>query len=287
MRIMGSAPKGFSMVELMVVLVIAGIVIAGVYRTFTAQQKTFVVQEEVSEAQQSARAVMDVIARDIRMAGFGAPAWAVAGLTNGIRVDQASPADFTIVGVFAGPIGKLSNAATIGQNQIVINTLGQNVDLTKDDNLLIFESDRAVPPILTQAEVLAAPLRYTTVVVWTTTSGSDPTVDIDADGSTAGARDGFELDLRANALVYRVGTVRYQLVGNRLERNGELLANNVTTLQVTDLFNPTPPVVPETFGSYEIVLTVTTRTDDPDFPGGRRSRTLTSTIKARNLIYQS
>jgi hypothetical protein len=65
------------------------------------------------------------------------------------------------------------------------------------------------------------------------------------------------------------------------------LANNVTTLQVTDLFNPTPPVVPETFGSYEIVLTVTTRTDDPDFPGGRRSRTLTSTIKARNLIYQS
>jgi prepilin-type N-terminal cleavage/methylation domain-containing protein len=277
--------KGLSLIEMMIALAVAGITIAGVYKIFASQQKSFVVQEEVSDAQQSARAVMDIISRDIRMAGFGMPGWAVGGLTNQIRIDQSSPADFTVVGVFSEPIAKLANPASMGQTQVVLDTMGQQVEMTKGDNLFIFESDRPVPPILSAGEVLAPPLRYGTVVVWTSISGSDPVVDIDADGETGAARDGLSANLRANALVYRVGTVTYQLVGNTLTRNGSILAANVADLQIIDQFNPGPPPVPETYGSYQIVLTVNTRTNDPDFPGATRARTLTSTIKARNLVF--
>jgi len=269
---------------MLVALVIAGIIIAGAYRTFTVQQKTFVVQEQVSEVQQSVRSVIDLITRDVRMAGFGMPAWAVAGLVNRFRIDQTSPADFTIVGVFSAPIALLANSAGMGGTTI---TLTQDVDFTQEDNLLVFESDRPVPPILPVALTLLPPLTYKTVVVSAAT-GTFPAgtnIAIDPDGSTPspwapGDGDSLDVTLRANALVYRVGTVRYQLNGNTLERNGEALATNVTDFQITDLYNEAEP---ETFGSYQIVLTVQTRTNDPDFPGGFRTRTLTSTIKARNL----
>jgi prepilin-type N-terminal cleavage/methylation domain-containing protein len=287
MGVPGTKQKGLSLIEMMIALVIAAVIIAGVYRTFTVQQKTFMAQEQVAEAQQSVRVVMDLIARDIRMAGFGMPAWAVGGLLNQIRIDSTSPADFTIVGVFSAPIATLSNAATMGGTQITLDTNGQNVNLTKDDNLLVFESDRPVPPILGAADVLPPPLRYTNVVVWADVSGINPTVAIDADGATSGTQDGLDKTLRAKALVYRVGTVQYRLSGDDLERNGDILATNVTDFQIADLYNPGPPAVPETFGSYQIMLTVATRTNDPEFPGGLRMRTLTSTIKARNLNMSS
>jgi prepilin-type N-terminal cleavage/methylation domain-containing protein len=285
--ILAGKQKGLSLIETMVALAVGGIVIAGVYQTFTAQHKSFTVQEEVFQAQASTRAVMDLVARDIRMAGFGAPAWAVAGLTNRVTIDQTSPADFTIVGVFGGPVAKLSNPANMGQNQIDLDSIGQSLGFTAGDNLLIYESDRPVPPILGAGEVLGAPLRYRTVVVWANVEGTDPTVSIDVDGATPAVQDGLDLDLRANALLYRIGTVQYQLVGNNLLRNGSVLATDVTAFQITDLFNPGPPVVSDTFGSYQIALTVRTRTNDPDFPGGWRTRRLTSTIKARNLILDS
>lgn len=279
----GKRERGLSLIELLVALVLAAMIIAGVYRTFTVQQKSFIVQEHISEAQQSARAVMDLIAYDVRMAGFGMPAWAVAGVANEVRIDQGSPADFTIVGVFSAPVAILSADANIGANQITLSTNGQNLDFTAGDNLLVFESDRAVPPILPVGSELSTPLIYRTVVVWSDVSGTNPTVNIDADGSTGGTQDALDATLRQNALVYRVGTVRYQLNGNTLLRNGSVLANNVTDFQITDLYNPGPPPVAETFGSYQVVLTVRTRTNDPDFPGGFRARTLRSTIKARNL----
>ncbi|NIQ40078.1 MAG: prepilin-type N-terminal cleavage/methylation domain-containing protein, partial [Proteobacteria bacterium] len=58
MRIPEKRQKGLSIIEMMIALVIAGVVIAGVYRTFTIQQRSFVFQEQVSEAQQNVRAVM-------------------------------------------------------------------------------------------------------------------------------------------------------------------------------------------------------------------------------------
>ena len=63
--------KGFTLLELVVALAISAILIAAVYRTFVRQQKTFTVQEQVVEMQQSARASISRMMDDLRMAGFG------------------------------------------------------------------------------------------------------------------------------------------------------------------------------------------------------------------------
>ena len=62
--------KGITLIELLVALVICGMVIAGIYRVFVAQTKAYTVQDQVVEVQQSVRSTMEILLRDLRMAGF-------------------------------------------------------------------------------------------------------------------------------------------------------------------------------------------------------------------------
>jgi len=62
--------KGVTLIELLVVLVISGAVVGGVYKVFIAQTKAYTVQDQVAEVQQDVRGAMEIMARDIRMAGY-------------------------------------------------------------------------------------------------------------------------------------------------------------------------------------------------------------------------
>ncbi len=62
--------KGVTLIELLVVLVISGIVIGGIYRVFISQTRAYTVQDQVAEIQQDVRGAMEILVRDIRMAGY-------------------------------------------------------------------------------------------------------------------------------------------------------------------------------------------------------------------------
>jgi len=62
--------KGLTLIELLVALVICGVVIGGIYRVFIAQSKAHTVQEQVVEVQQGIRSAMEILLRDLRMAGY-------------------------------------------------------------------------------------------------------------------------------------------------------------------------------------------------------------------------
>jgi len=62
--------KGVTLIELLVVLVITGIMVGGAYKVFIAQTKAYTVQDQVAEVQQDVRGAMEIMARDIRMAGY-------------------------------------------------------------------------------------------------------------------------------------------------------------------------------------------------------------------------
>jgi len=62
--------NGVSLIELLVALVICGIVVAGSYRFFITQNKAYTVQDQVIEAQQNVRLAMEILMRDLRMAGY-------------------------------------------------------------------------------------------------------------------------------------------------------------------------------------------------------------------------
>jgi prepilin-type N-terminal cleavage/methylation domain-containing protein len=74
--------KGITLIELLVVLVISGIVIGGVYRIFISQTRAYTVQDQVAELQQDVRGAMEIMVRDVRMAGFQARSSSIAAITN-------------------------------------------------------------------------------------------------------------------------------------------------------------------------------------------------------------
>ena len=65
---------GFTLVELMIAMAIAGIIVAAIFMTFTSQQKSQVTQQLVVDMQQNTRAALFMMQREIRMAGFD-PTW--------------------------------------------------------------------------------------------------------------------------------------------------------------------------------------------------------------------
>lgn len=61
---------GFTLVELLIALVIGSLVIGAVYSSLQSQHASYLAQDQVVEMQQNLRAAMNIMAREIRMAGY-------------------------------------------------------------------------------------------------------------------------------------------------------------------------------------------------------------------------
>jgi len=95
---------GFTLIELLVALSISSILIAAVFRTFTSQHKVYEVQSDVMEMQQGVRVAMDILVRDIRMAGFSSTVAlsnpvAINPVEGGIRVGTSIAVQYQYSGV--------------------------------------------------------------------------------------------------------------------------------------------------------------------------------------------
>jgi prepilin-type N-terminal cleavage/methylation domain-containing protein len=73
--------KGFTLVELMVVMTILGVVVVGVLGLVTRQNKAYHSEESIIDMQMNARVAMDRIVHIIRMAGFGCQ----KNISNGVN----------------------------------------------------------------------------------------------------------------------------------------------------------------------------------------------------------
>jgi prepilin-type N-terminal cleavage/methylation domain-containing protein len=62
--------RGLTLIELLIVFVIGGMIIAGIYRVFVAQSNAYIVQGQVVEVQQNIRVATEVLMKDLRMAGY-------------------------------------------------------------------------------------------------------------------------------------------------------------------------------------------------------------------------
>ena len=62
--------RGFTLIELLVAMVLGLVVLGAVLNIFVSQNRTNAVQQEVAYAQQNVRAAMDLMAREIRGAGY-------------------------------------------------------------------------------------------------------------------------------------------------------------------------------------------------------------------------
>jgi len=66
-----AARNGFTLIEVLVGLAVSGILIVGVYEIMVNQNRIYIVEELSIAMQQDARAALDFVSRELRLAGFG------------------------------------------------------------------------------------------------------------------------------------------------------------------------------------------------------------------------
>jgi len=114
--------QGFTLVELLVVLAIVSIVMGGIYSVFIRSNRVYISQEEVVAAQQEARSALDILGREIRMAGFIAANNKIGGLDPIFAPAWAGSADSAI-----------EIAAVDDTNKTTILAFKSNLDGTDTD----------------------------------------------------------------------------------------------------------------------------------------------------------
>jgi type IV pilus assembly protein PilW len=72
---------GFTLVEMMVSMGIGMVVMAAVATTFRSQTRVYNAQEQINEMEQNARGALDVIGRELKMAGYRPSGMALTGVT--------------------------------------------------------------------------------------------------------------------------------------------------------------------------------------------------------------
>jgi type IV pilus assembly protein PilW len=73
--------EGFTLIELMVSMGIGMVVLAAVTTTFMLQTKVYNAQQQINEMEQNARGVLDVITRELKMAGYKPNGGSFSGVT--------------------------------------------------------------------------------------------------------------------------------------------------------------------------------------------------------------
>jgi len=72
--------SGFTLIELLIAMAIALIVITSISSAFISQRKTYAVQEQITEMIQSTRAALDMIGREVKMAGYDPTGAGIVGI---------------------------------------------------------------------------------------------------------------------------------------------------------------------------------------------------------------
>jgi type IV pilus assembly protein PilW len=66
----GLRSRGFTLVELILAMAMISLIMGAIYSVFVRSNRVYIFQEEVVAAQQEARSAMEILGREIRMAGF-------------------------------------------------------------------------------------------------------------------------------------------------------------------------------------------------------------------------
>ncbi len=143
--------SGLTVVELMITLLIGTLLLGALFQTFLGQQKAYAVQEQVVDTQQNARAAIDQMTSEIRMAGYRRDILTSLGNING----------------FTQLITPLNNANYVGHNDdqitIIIADKAITYKLQPDSNgpILVRDENTGAGGQLMAENVENLQLRYT------------------------------------------------------------------------------------------------------------------------------
>ncbi len=90
-RIINAA--AFTMVEMLIAALLTTVIVTAALKVYNVQQKHLLVQEQISDMQQSVRSSMDELSTKIRLAGYGLP----PNFTSPIIASNTNPDTITVI----------------------------------------------------------------------------------------------------------------------------------------------------------------------------------------------
>jgi prepilin-type N-terminal cleavage/methylation domain-containing protein len=268
--------EGVTLIELLIAMLISAILVAGIYRTFIHQQKTYATQEQVADMQQNVRVAINRMMREIRMAGFGNVQGVLPVTFLGVRTypnvvnpDLPSVGELTIVSAIGGTaILTAQPGGPLASNQIQVNTLADF-----DTNNKSYISIGGL-----ESHIITA------------IDGAKNILTLNTDVGNV-----YKIDGKTPVLVYAIRAISYAIIPDasgrpilkRDENTGGGFQPMADNIEAIEFRNPDGSI-PVNPNSMSLQVAVTARTDRPDpelLKGGGdgyRRRQFTSIILQRN-----
>jgi prepilin-type N-terminal cleavage/methylation domain-containing protein len=282
---------GVTLIELLIALVISSILVAGIYRVFIHQQRTYRTQEDVADMQQNVRVAINRMIREIRMAGFGGKNENTNGNNdminvfgnvntftniinpaNDVTVDGITHDQITLVAAYE-QIATLENDVAAGINSFKVNFTGSTrFDQSWRKYICINgRNNYAIIPTGGDALTLEG-----VATINENHSAGEPVFLVRA------IQYGLRMDNGTRVLFRNL----YPETGGTQRIT---VAENIEALQfryvLADSSEADMPADPKQIRGVRINLTARTQMSDPELKvgGGFRRRTLTTYIDLRNL----
>jgi prepilin-type N-terminal cleavage/methylation domain-containing protein len=257
---------GFTIIELLIVMGVVGVVMTAVFVLYLNTRTTAHTQEEVVEIQQSLRIAADLIARDIRHAGFMLPGNAIeAATSSGITLRTST---------MSGRMARIEQSFTSPSSptdivDITVATADMSDFFAKNDLVRIVRPPLKNQPINSALTVTDVDREGKTI---TLTGFSTPSVQYNPG----------DIIVRVENATTFPETVTYLLsTENVLERNGEPLAMGITDISFRYVLPDVETDAPVDLGAVRAVrFTVTGVSEDKG--QGPKTRTVTQLSTLRN-----
>ncbi len=116
-----SKQRGFSLVELMIALALGTLITLAAVQLFSTNQRTFQLQQGLTDVQEQGRFALDYISRDLRVMGLRDPT--VAGPDPGLLLDD------TVVGAVVVPASQDGGAVGAGNDRLTFSFHAEEGDM--------------------------------------------------------------------------------------------------------------------------------------------------------------
>ena len=101
-----SNQQGFSLIELLITLALAGVVMGAIYGVFISSNRSYRTQDNIADAQQRVRVGIDFMVDDIRVAGLDPLNSGNFGIENATATNLRFTSDIDLNGVVDAPLGQ-------------------------------------------------------------------------------------------------------------------------------------------------------------------------------------
>ena len=132
--------RGYTLIELMVAIAIGMIVMASVATSFTTQTRTYSAQEQINQMEQNARGALDIMSREIKMAGYNPNGGSVSGVVSYSSTNLTIQADLNgdgVVSLSGSDYEQITYSYESG-NKRITRQVGNDPAATLADNISAF-----------------------------------------------------------------------------------------------------------------------------------------------------